>query len=477
MTDGIEKINEEHLVESLIKGDEYMDYEKVIRGKIVQDEVFDGEVGINNGKIEKIVSGFNLLKSKSIEIYEESYIFPGFIDVHVHCYSNPNEGFINTSMSAAAGGITTFLDMPYDRPHPINNVDRFIEKVNKLENESVVDIGLWGTITKENGTDQIIPMIEAGASSFKMSTFETDSYRFPRIADNDIIKSMEILKEKGILVAFHAENDELIKSLIHEYVSDNKVYPKAHNEARPPLSETSAVLKLLEFAYWTDAKLHIVHVSHPRTIELINFYKNQGVQVTCETCYTYLHLDIEDLNNYGPMAKINPPLRHKSEVQELWSHLYADNIDLVSSDHSPWGESDKAKGDKNIFLASAGLPGLEVMVPLMFNSTVAKGKMNPAQLAKLMSSHPAEKFRIKNKGFIKEGFDADFTIINPKIKWKIDHNKFRSNSKKSPFHGKEIEGRVIGSFVRGEKIFDGVEVRVNPGFGRFVPGAGYKEKS
>lgn len=454
-----------------------MEFEKVIRGRIVQDEIFDGEIGINNGKIEKIVTGFHVLDSKNIEDYVNALVFPGFIDVHVHCFSNPNEGFVTTSTSAAVGGISTFLDMPYDLPHPVNNVDRFIQKANQLEKEAVVDICLWGTISKTGGTNQIAPMAEAGAIAFKMSTFETDPYRFPRIADDEIIKAMKMIKEKGLIAAFHSENDEIIVSLIEEYKEKNKVYPRAHNETRPPVSETSAVLKLLEFAYWTGVKLHIVHVSHPRTLDLIKIFREKGVQVTCETCYTYLHLDIEDLEYYGPKAKINPPLRHKSEVEGLWEHLYEGTIDLISSDHAPWEDEHKMKGNENIFLAASGMPGLEIMGPLMFHSAVSKGRITATKFAKLMSSHPAEKFQIKNKGFIKEGLDADFAIIDPELTWVVDEKKFKSFSKLSPFHGKEIKGKVLSTFVRGTKVYDGSEILVKPGFGRFIPGSAYKKGS
>lgn len=452
-----------------------MEFEKVIRGRIVQDEVFHGEIGIKNGKIEKVVSGINVLKAKSIEDYENALVFPGFIDVHVHCFSNPNEGFVTTSMSAGVGGVTTFLDMPYDLPNPISHVDRFVEKVTLLEKEAVVDICLWGTISKIGGTNQIVPLAEAGAIAFKMSTYETDPYRFPRIPDGEIIKAMNMIKDKGLIAAFHSENSEMIDSLIEEYRSKNKVYPRAHNETRPPMSETSAVLKLLEFAYWTGVKLHIVHVSHPRTLDLIKYFKAQGVQVTCETCYNYLLLNVEDLDYYGPKAKINPPLRHKDEVKGLWSHLYEDTIDLISSDHAPWEEEHKCKGGENIFSAASGLPGLEIMAPLLFHSAVSNGKITPGKFAKLMSSHPAEKFGITGKGRISEGFDADFAVIDPDQSWIIDEKKFQSFSKLSPFHGKEIKGKIVGTFVRGVKVFDGSEIQVEPGFGRFIPGRAYKK--
>src|SRR5699024_12346849 len=120
--------------------------------------------------------------------------------------------------------------------------------------------------------------------SFKMSTFETDEYRFPEIPNDEIIKGMKVLADTGVLVAFHSEDNETVKTMVEEYQDSNKIYNLAHNETRPPHTETTAVLKLLEYAYWTKAKLHIVHVSHPRTLDLIKQFRKEGVDVTAETC-------------------------------------------------------------------------------------------------------------------------------------------------------------------------------------------------
>ncbi|MFJ5623747.1 dihydroorotase family protein [Peribacillus loiseleuriae] len=449
--------------------------DRIIKGNIVtKDKVLKGEVGIHEGKIVSIHEGTGNLDSENIKDFGDAYVFPGTIDVHVHCFSNPNEGFVTTSSSAAAGGITTFLDMPYDLPNPINNAEQFKKKVKRLEEEAVVDICLWGTISKKGGTDQIIPLAEAGAIAFKMSTFETDEYRFPRIPDPEILKAMKLIEETGLRAAFHSENDEIIVDMIDQYQKEGKVYPKAHNETRPPVTETSAVLKLLEFAYWTNVKLHIVHVSHPRTIDLIKLFQAQGVKVTCETCYPYLLMDVDDLEKYGPVAKNNPPLREKEEVQGLWEHIKEGNIDLISSDHAPWSAEQKVKGNENIFLASSGLPGVEIMTPLMFNSTVSNGKLSPNDFANLMSTHPAEVFNIPGKGQISVGFDADFTVIDPNQKTVIDQNSFKSFSKLTPFDGQELDGKVISTIVRGEEVFDGTNVTKNPGYGKFVAGSAAK---
>nr|WP_268870581.1 dihydroorotase family protein [Halalkalibacter wakoensis] len=304
-----------------------------------------------------------------------------------------------------------------------------------------------------------------------MSTFETDEYRFPKIPDSEIIKSMNILRDVNLVVAFHSENDELILDYIEEYQRKNKVYPRAHAETRPPVTETSSTLKLLEFAYWTKAKLHIVHVSHPRTIELIDYFKSQGTNVTAETCFPYLLLNTNHLDEFGPLAKINPPLRESKDVEQMWQYLEEGKIDFVSSDHAPWKKEQKDKGRENIFLSQSGLPGVELLAPIMYDGTVAAQKMTPIQFAKVMARHPAETFQIKNKGKIKAGYDADFMIIDPHQTVKIDVKRFRSKSKFSPFNGRTLNGKITHTIVRGKVVFDGEEITVDPGYGQFVPGS------
>ncbi|MCO7124301.1 dihydroorotase [Sporolactobacillus shoreicorticis] len=447
-------------------------FDLVVKGNIVlPDKVMNGAIGISKGKITHITDQQNGLVSKNVKDFNGSFIFPGFIDTHVHCYSNPDEGVAATSEAAAFGGVTTFFDMPYDRPDPINNVKIFEKKIQRLEGKTVVDICLWGTIAKKNGTDQIIPMAKAGAVAFKLSTFETDPYRFPRIPDPEILKAMKIIKEVNLRAAFHSENGEVIYQMIEEYQKKGKVYPRAHMETRPPVTETSAILKLLEFAYWTGAKLHIVHVSHPRSIELIQLFKKQGVQVTCETCYHYLLLDVHDLEEQGPRAKMNPPVREPEDVQKMWEKLEGNQIDMITSDHAPWSLEQKIKGKDNIFKSPSGLPGVELLIPLMFDGGVMSGRLTPVQFAHLLATHPAEAYQVPGKGKITIGYDADLTIIDPSKQTIIDEMKLHSQAKLTPFNQKKLRGKIIETIIRGNTVFDGTKITADMNYGKFVPGS------
>ncbi|SOC43739.1 dihydroorotase [Salinicoccus kekensis] len=446
-----------------------MQFDKVFKGTIVlEDEVLEkGYIGIKDGKTVEI--SVDPLEGDLID-FTGKVILPGAIDVHVHSFSNPEEGFAQTSKLAARGGVTTFVDMPYDLPNPVNNTGILKEKIIDLEKNAYVDIALWGTIAKRNGTGEIQKLMDEGVTSFKMSTFETDAYRFPKVPNDEIIKAMEILAETGIVAAFHSEDDEIVKGLSKQLEEENKTHNLAHAETRPPYTESAAALMLMEFAKWTGAKIHIVHASHPRTIELVKLFKEMGTDVSVETCYTYLLLDEEDLKEQGPPAKMNPPLRPKEDVEGMWEHLKQGNIDMISSDHIVWDIKDKEKGYENIFKSPSGLPGVEVIVPLMFDAIVSKRNMPLNTFAKLMATNAAERFSIKNKGKIAKGHDADFIIIDPDEEWTFVQENFETNIDLLPFKDRQFKGRIKETIIRGETVYDGRDMVVDPGYGHFIEG-------
>ncbi|MFB4167338.1 dihydroorotase family protein [Virgibacillus sp. JSM 102003] len=444
-------------------------FEKVVRGHIVTpEENFLGEIGIINGKIEEVSKMQDYLDGETVHDFGNDYIFPGFIDTHVHCYSNPNEGIQRASMAAAKGGITLFIDMPYDLPTPVTNKDILNEKIDTINKESVVDIALWGTVPKENGAAVVDELADNGVAGFKLSTFETDPYRFPRISDADILETMKKAAKRDLVVAFHAENDELLTRYIEDAKSENHVEPIYHNLTRPPVTETTAVIKLLDMATWADAKLHIVHVSHAKSIEYINWFKAQGANVTAETCYNYLLLTTEDLKELGPKAKINPPLREPDELKALEKQLLNGSIDFITSDHAPWQKADKSIGNDNIFKAKSGSPGLEFMIPLLFDYLIGEERVTLSNFAELLALNPAQRFNLDNKGSIEQGKDADFTVINHRVSWQIDENEFISISDVSPFHEHTANNRIEATIVRGEMVYTHDHGVVEKNSGQFV---------
>ncbi|WP_025813947.1 dihydroorotase, partial [Komagataeibacter kakiaceti] len=240
-----------------------------------------------------------------------------------------------------------------------------------------------------------------------------------------------------------------------------------HGLSRPPLSEALATAEIYEIAAATGCSAHVVHASIARGYELCAAYRRQGFDTTIEACIHYLTLDEEhDVARLGGKAKINPPIRPRSEVEGIWAHLVAGNVSVVSTDHVSWSEGRKTS--PNMLENASGAPSLEVLYPLFLTELSRRGL--PASLAaRLLAENPARLFRLSDrKGGIAIGRDADITVARPES-WIYDPrasgNAFATWS---PYEGRTLEWRIAATYLRGQRIFDGARVLATPGTGRFV---------
>ena len=389
--------------------------------------------------------------------FGEALLLPGAVDVHVHTRSSPSEGIARCTRAAAAGGVTTIVDMPYDADGPIDSLAAFEAKVQDLEREAHVDVALWATVPPRGPIDQVQALVEAGAAAFKLSTFETDPVRFPRIPDAQLLAAFAAIADAGGLAGVHAENDEIVRGGIEaERAAGNGNDPLAHARSRPPVAEHEAIARCIELARVTGVGLHICHVSTPRGVELVCGARADDVDISAETCPHYLLLDESELLRRGGEAKINPPLRTAA--------LPVDGLDLIASDHVGWPRERKHGTD--IFALPSGAPGVELIVPLVHDA------LGPRALTTLLSEHPARRFGLwPNKGNLNVGADADVLVLDPTAEWEIDPGELVTDAGWSPYTGRRVRGRVIAAFSRGAQIWNGDRVQSTPGDGRFVPAA------
>jgi allantoinase len=442
----------------------------LIKGNLVlPDEVVEASrVGVKAGKIVGLYGSGDAPEAAKTVDATGKLVFPGMVDAHVHSYSDPDETFEHATPAAAAGGVTTIVEMPYDAIGKISTTDLFDKKLERIKKLARVDVAMLATLEKEGCFENIAPLVEKGIVGFKLSDAEADPVRFPRIEDGVLWETFHALAPHGLPVGFHAENDRIINTLIDRLRKEEKTYPKAHCESRPPATETVSALKLLELAYWTGVKLHIYHVSHPRTVRLVELYKEQGVDVTLETCPHYLLLNEDDMDRLKAFAKINPPMREKDAVEEMWEMVKCGMIDMITSDHGPWPLN--RKQSPNIFDNPSGAPGVETIFPLLFSEGVKKRQLSPSLLAQLVCEGPARRFLVyPRKGRIALGADADFAIFDPDISWTIKTGDMHSSAGWTPFDGMTVEGKIIRTILRGETVYDGKEVTAEPGYGQFIP--------
>jgi allantoinase len=445
------------------------DFDLVITGRVVRTDriLDDGYVAIRDGVIERVGEGA-APKARDRQDFGSAFVLPGAIDAQVHSRSQRGqEDFIWSTRAAAAGGVTTIVDMPYDDGFLVCTGERLRQKADEAGRQARVDFALYGTVHPNDGPRHISEMVAAGAAGFKFSTFGTHPERFPRIPPQMLYACFLEVARSGLIAGVHNENDEFVRAAEKTVAASGVTDYRAHGLSRPPLSEALATAEVYEIAAAAGCSGHIVHCSIGRGYELCAAYRMQGFDTTIEACIHYLILDEEnDVARLGGKAKINPPLRPRREVEALWRHLAAGNVTVVSTDHVSWSEDRKI--DPKMLNNASGVPGLEVLYALLLKALEERG-LSFMFAARLLAANPARLFRIGHrKGALDVGRDADVVVIA--------HDPHRYDPaasghnvvKWSPYTGIELPYRPIATFVRGNSAFDGTRVLAEPGNGRFT---------
>ncbi len=446
-------------------------YDLLLRGDIVLSSgvVKDGHVAIREGRIAAIGEGVPP-PAKVVADHRGKLVMPGLVDGHMHTSSSTGwPGIEGATMSAAAGGVTTVCDMPYDLPDPVTTVALFHDKIEYVHRLSHVDMALYGTIRKDGGLEDIAGIAEAGASAFKVSTYEYDAHRFPRIDHPTMLAAFAEMAKTGIMVAVHNEDQELVVKLTEAAKAAGNTSPIWHCRTRPPLAESMADLEIFEMALETGAHVHIAHSSIARGFELAELYRGMGAKASGEACLQYLCMTEDDIVRLQGFGKCNPPFRSAEEVERMWEALKAGSISYISTDHAPWPKPKKQySGD--IFSVGAGLTGLQSFAPIMYTLLVERG-LPPTVMAKMCSEDPARFHGLDpKKGGIRLGADADFCILETGD-FVFDERiiQDREDARWSPYHGRAVKARVASTLLRGREIWNGTDVLAKPGDGRFVP--------
>lgn len=445
------------------------DFDLVLQGCLVLTDrvVEDGYVAVRDGKVIECGQGL-APQARERHLLGKALIMPGAVDAQVHSLSQKNqEDFIWSTRSAAAGGVTTIVDMPYDEGDLICSADAVRRKAAHGESQARVDFALYGTIDPEEGAARIAEQAEAGVAAFKFSTFGTDPKRFPRIPAPLMAECFAAVARTGLTAGVHNENDEYVRAAMAKVKAAGITDWRAHGMSRPPLTELLAMAEIYEIGVATSCPAHVVHCSLGRGYEIAAGYRAQGHAATVECLIHYLMLDEEtDARRLGGRSKCNPPIRPRAEVETLWRHLAAGNVTLLSTDHVSWSLDRKTNPD---MLANAsGLPGLETLIPLFVKGALERG-ISLSWGARLMAQNPARHFRIDHiKGALTPGRDADICVLTPEP-YVYDAAASGNNiAGWSPFDGVELPYGVAATYLRGQLAYDGKAVLNAPGSGRFL---------
>ena len=435
--------------------------ETTLTGTIVtaQRAPFRGEVRIRDGLIVSV--------SENAAIDSSRYILPGFVDVHVHSSSLGTEGIAKASAAAAAGGVTTMIDMPYDVPAPVNRPELLEAKAARIAAEAFVDVALLGTVAPNEGGDLAPELLAAGACGIMVSLWEQNSSRYPRIEYAQLRRIFEKSAAAGGLVSIHPETDAIIRPLLEEALrkADQKDW-RLHAATRPPVSETHAALTAMEFALEAGARVHLHQLSHARSFDLVQRYREDGTQATGETIVHHLLFQENDLATHGGRVKINPPLRSAANREALWQRLAAGQLSVVASDHSPWPLGQKTHPE--ILQNQSGMPGLETF-PSVLISEALRRDVPLSRIAQVCALTPAHTFGLSStKGDLRPGLDADLIVFDPDAEWKVDRAALQTSAGWDPYDERPLRGRVVMTMLRGRMVWDGRQVIARPGWGRWA---------
>jgi allantoinase len=443
-------------------------FELVVMGDLVlPDRVLTGGyLAITDGSICAVGVGAPPAGEQVIDATGK-YIFPGGIDGQVHAGSAEGiEGLEDATIAAAAGGVTTIVDMPFDDPYPVNTVDLMQAKIELINSKATVDVALYATARKGAGTEGIVELADAGACAYKVSTYEYHPVRFPGYDTGELYELFPVIAETGLSVAFHNEDPYVVQRLTDRFRDERINSASLHGASRPPVAELIANVGVFEIARITGVRCHIVHSSLARGFDHVKRYRDEGVKVSAETCIQYLVFDEDDVIRMGAKLKQNPPIRSASEKTALWKRIVDDEVDFVSSDHVAWPVSKKS--DPDFFKNGSGMPGLETMLAAFFTGMVTDRGLPIERVAALLCERPARHFGLyPRKGALIPGADADFLILDQQ-RWVFEESQMASAVKWSPYNGHEFGVRVVSTYVRGQLVYDKGSIVSAPGTGQFV---------
>ena len=405
------------------------------------------EIGIADGKVAAFSSG-----SATEEVDATGLLLlPGVVDAHVH-FNEPGrtdwEGWETGSRAAVAGGVTTVCDMPLNSTPPLVDAEAFDAKRAAAERQSVCDFAFWGGLIPQS-VDRLEAMAHCGVMGFKAFMSDSGIDDFPKADLATLRAGMKRAAALGLPVAVHAELDRASThpgTTVREYLA-----------SRPLEMELDAIRAALDLAGDTKCALHVVHVSSARGVQLITEAREQGVDVTCETCPHYLTLTAAGMEQLGAVAKCAPPMRDEENRTQLREAVLAGRVDTIGSDHSPspWA----LKESPDFFKVWGGISGVQHLLPLLLETGLP-----PGRIAALTAENPARRFRLPGKGRLQIGMDADLVWVEMGGTHEISAADLFYRHRHSPYVGRTLRTRVRRTMRRGQTVFkDGAFVSTPAG--------------
>jgi allantoinase len=422
---------------------------------VLPETIGAASVYIRDGIITSIGKWDEIMPEVPLVDAGDDVILPGLVDAHVHV-NEPGrtdwEGFATATRAAAAGGVTTLVDMPLNSIPPTTTLDGFAQKLEAAQGQCWIDVAFWGGVIPNN-TLELEPLLKAGVRGFKCFLVHSGVDEFPNVTEADLREAMPELAKLGAVLLVHAEVPEPIEKASGELKDCDPQNYQTFLKSRPRAAENEAIALMIHLSRETGARVHIVHHSSSDVLPLLQEARKEGLPLTLETCPHYLSFAAEEIPDGATQFKCCPPVRERENREGLWEALAEGVIDMVVSDHSPCTPNLKLM-DKGDFLeAWGGIAALQFSLPVMWTQIQKRG-FGLGELTRWMSAAPARLAGLdKRKGKIATGYDADIVIFQPDKEFKVVREIIEFKNKLTPYEGMNLRGVVEATYVRGVKVY------------------------
>jgi len=426
------------------------------RRVVTPEGVRPATVHVLNGKIERVGPIGDVPSGVQAIDCGDSVIMPGIVDTHVHV-NQPGrtewEGFATATRAAAAGGVTALVDMPLNSVPATTTRDGLRAKLAAAREGLRVDVGFWGGVVPGN-TGELAGLLADGVLGFKCFLVPSGVDEFGSVGEADLGRAMPVLARHGAVLLVHAELPGPIAAASGVWAEGSPAEYSRYLRSRPDAAEVEAVELLIRLCRETGCRLHIVHVSSAEVLPALRRAREEGLQITAETCPHYLTFAAEEIPDGAVAFKCAPPLRSRENRERLWEALREGVIDLVATDHSPCPPEMKKIEAGNFREAWGGISSLQVALPAVWTGARERG-FTIADLARWMSAAPARLAGLEGrKGAIAPGYDADLAIWDPEASFEVDAERLHHRHKLTPYAGRTLYGAVRRTLLRGETIYD-----------------------
>lgn len=429
-----------------------MPNEFYLRGRriVTSEGVHAAMLHIKDGVIARVLAHDAVAELHPLEEVGELVVMPGVIDTHVHL-NEPGrtewEGFETGTRAAAAGGVTTLVDMPLNSTPVTTTLAALHEKRKAASKKLWVDCGMYAGLVPGNA-HELAALMEAGVLGVKTFLTHSGIDDFPNATEADLRAAMPMIAQHDLPLLVHAELGNA------RSVYDNPRSYQTYLASRPHAWELDAIAMMIKLCAEYLCRVHIVHLSSAEAIPMLSQARARGLRLTVETCPHYLFFAAEEITEGDTRFKCAPPIRERDNCEQLWRALREGVIDFIASDHSPCPPEMKRLKEGNFMRAWGGIASLQFTLPVMWSAARVRG-CSLLDLSEWLCRRPAALVGLQNrKGVIAAGYDADFVVWNPEVSFTLDASMIHHRHKLTPYEGRELFGVVEKTFLRGEKVYD-----------------------